>query len=76
MLNMPGTTSGLSILPWASFGCPRMTIGAAVWIPPSGDGAVDMVRRAGVALAAAVALGVGAMEIDAGFGGFKDEIEV
>jgi diguanylate cyclase (GGDEF)-like protein len=53
-----------------------LTIGAAVWIPPSGDGAVDMIRRAGEALAAAVALGRGAMEIDAGFGGFKDEIEV
>jgi diguanylate cyclase (GGDEF)-like protein len=55
---------------------PVLTIGAAVWIPPSGDGAVDIIRRAGEALDAAKALGVGAMEIDAGFGGFKDEIEV
>ena len=55
---------------------PALTIGAAVWIPPSGVGAVDIIRRAGEALTSAVGLGVGAMEIDAGFGGFKDEIEV
>ena len=52
-----------------------LTIGAAVWIPPSGDGAVDMMQRAGEALAVALTAGRGTIEIDAGFGQFKDGVE-
>ncbi|HEY4122397.1 MAG TPA: diguanylate cyclase [Byssovorax sp.] len=54
-------------------GDPPLTLGAAVWIPPSGDGALDMMARAEEALAAAVARGRGKVRIDAGFGQWKDE---
>jgi diguanylate cyclase (GGDEF)-like protein len=48
--------------------------GTAVWIPPSGETAADIIRRAGEALAVARSRGPGAVEIDAGFGEWKDEM--
>ena len=51
-----------------------VSAGAAVWTPPSGEGADDIIRRAGTALAAARAKGAASVEIDAGFGEWKDEL--
>lgn len=49
---------------------PGMTVsvGAAVWAPPSAEGPADVIRRAGDALARARAKGAGRVEIDAGSG--------
>ena len=41
-----------------------MTIGAAVWIPPSGETGSDVVKRAGEALAGAKKQGIGEIAID------------
>lgn len=48
--------------------------GAAVWIPPSGESADDIIRRAGAALAVARGKGPCSFEIDAGFGEWKEEM--
>jgi diguanylate cyclase (GGDEF)-like protein len=48
-------------------------VGVAIWAPPSGEGAADIVQRAGDALARARARGPATIEIDAGLGGFKDD---
>jgi diguanylate cyclase (GGDEF)-like protein len=47
---------------------PGMTVsvGVAVWAPPSAEGPTDVIRRAGDALALARARGTGRMEIDTG----------
>ncbi|MGZ3419318.1 MAG: sensor domain-containing diguanylate cyclase [Polyangiales bacterium] len=42
-----------------------VSIGAAVWIPPSGESGQDVVARAGTALATAKTRGTSEMEIDA-----------
>jgi diguanylate cyclase (GGDEF)-like protein len=50
-----------------------VSVGAAVWTPPSGEGSADIIRRAGDALASARARGQGKLELDAGVGEWKDE---
>jgi len=47
--------------------------GAAIWTPPSGEIPADIVERAGRALAAARARGLGEVEVDAGVGAWKDD---
>ena len=49
-----------------------MSAGIAVWVPPSGDGPEDVVRRAGEALAAARAKGPSSILVDTGGGRWKD----
>jgi len=48
--------------------------GAAIWIPPSGESADDIVRRAGAALEVARTRGRSAVEIDAGLAQWKDDL--
>ena len=48
--------------------------GAAVWIPPSGEAAEDIIRRAGAALDTARGKGPGSIEIDGGLGQWKDDL--
>lgn len=43
-----------------------VAVGAAVWVPPSGEVGVDVVKRAGDALAASKRLGPGSIHVDAG----------
>jgi diguanylate cyclase (GGDEF)-like protein/PAS domain S-box-containing protein len=43
-----------------------VAIGAAVWVPPSGEVGVDVVKRAGDALVASKRLGPGSIHVDAG----------
>jgi len=43
-----------------------VSVGAAIWAPPSAEGPTDVIRRAGDALARARARGPGKLEIDAG----------
>jgi diguanylate cyclase (GGDEF)-like protein len=43
-----------------------VSVGAAIWGPPSAEGPTDVIRRAGDALARARARGPGKLEIDAG----------
>jgi diguanylate cyclase (GGDEF)-like protein len=49
-----------------------MSAGIAVWIPPSGDGPEDVIRRAGDALEAARIKGPSSILVDAGGGRWKD----
>ena len=53
----------------------RVTVcaGAALWIPPSGEGAPDIIRRAGDALAAARERAPCSMKLDTGYNEWKDE---
>jgi diguanylate cyclase (GGDEF)-like protein len=53
----------------------RVTVcaGAALWVPPSGESAPDIIRRAGAALAIARSHAPCSLKIDAGFGEWKDE---
>lgn len=55
---------------------PGMTVsvGVAVWSPPSAEGPSDVIRRAGIALAAARARGPGHMELDAGTADWQGEM--
>ncbi len=43
-----------------------VSVGAAVWVPPSGEVGVDVVKRSGDALAASKRLGPGSIHVDAG----------
>ncbi len=43
-----------------------VSIGAAVWVPPSGEVGVDVVKRAGDSLVAAKRVGPGSTHVDAG----------
>ena len=43
-----------------------VSVGAAIWAPPSAEGPTDVIRRAGDALGRARARGPGKLEIDAG----------
>jgi diguanylate cyclase (GGDEF)-like protein len=56
---------------------PQLTVcvGAAIWTPPSAEGAADTLRRAGEALARARAKGPGSTEIDAAFADWKDDAD-
>jgi diguanylate cyclase (GGDEF)-like protein len=49
-----------------------VSIGAAVWTPPSGEGPADTARRAASALEVARSRGPASCEVDAGLGTFKD----
>jgi diguanylate cyclase (GGDEF)-like protein len=53
----------------------RVTVcaGAALWVPPSGEGASDIIRRAGTALAVARQRAPCSLKIDTGYGEWKDE---
>jgi diguanylate cyclase (GGDEF)-like protein len=51
-----------------------VSAGAAVWIPPSGEGAEDIIRRAGAALDVARGKGAGSTEVDGGLGQWKDDL--
>lgn len=58
-----------------TFGDITVCVGAAIWTPPSAEGAADVIRRAGDALASARERGPGSIEIDAGLGqGWKDDL--
>lgn len=48
-----------------------VSVGAAIWTPPSADGPADILRRAEAALAAARARGPGRIEADVGAGEWK-----
>jgi diguanylate cyclase (GGDEF)-like protein len=56
---------------------PGMTVcaGAAIWTPPSGEIPTDIIERAGRALDSARVLGPGQVEVDAGVGEWKDEMD-
>lgn len=51
-----------------------VSAGTAIWSPPSGESAADVIARAGQALASARARGPGSVEIDAGLGQWKDDM--
>ncbi len=50
-----------------------VSVGGAVWVPPSGESSEDIVKRAGAALAAARSRGAGQMAIDTAAGAGKTE---
>jgi diguanylate cyclase (GGDEF)-like protein len=51
-----------------------VSVGAAIWSPPSAEGPADVIRRAGDALAAARAKGPGRLEIAAGTGDWQGDM--
>jgi diguanylate cyclase (GGDEF)-like protein len=55
---------------------PGMSVcaGSAIWTPPSGETAADIIERAGHALDVARVLGFGKVEVDVGAGEWKDEM--
>ncbi|MFT3770660.1 MAG: GGDEF domain-containing protein [Minicystis sp.] len=51
-----------------------VSVGAAVWSPPSAEGPADVIRRAGDALARARAKGTGRVEIDVAAGEWQGDM--